>query len=315
MAFGNLFGGGKKPPKPKKVNAGQEMYNYLFGETGHDAFGITDRRLQNQLIEAERFLRPQYTELALGDLGNFLFGTGDTQGLMDIFGQQASAAGGIRREELQKQRDFNLGGLGDFLMGATSAYRQADPTSTNLAGLATNQAETLYNEAEGQLSPERAMMAEQAARRASVARGRELDNSSIADELLGREAVRSQLRNEARAAGGQAFNMNRSLVGDMGMGLFGQAPASVNMAGGLLGAGQMGSTSLAPQLYDPNVGVNLGLAHTNNMNDWRNQVYQIENSGGLGQILGSLGGAALGGYFGGSPGALVGSSIGGSIFG
>ena len=142
-----------------------------------------------------------------------------------------------------------------------------------------------------------------------------MDNSSIADELLAREGVRSQLRNEARSAGGQAFNMNRLLAGDMGMGLFGQAPASVNMAGGLLGSGQMGATSLAPQLYDPNVGVNLGLAHTNNMNDWRNQVYQIENSGGLGQILGSLGGAALGGLFGGSPGALVGSSIGGSIFG
>ena len=74
------------------------------------------------------------------------------------------------------------------------AYRAADPRSAELADLAQQQAVRLFGEAEGELSPERRRIAQQAAREASLARGRIGDESAVAAELLGREQFKAGLR-------------------------------------------------------------------------------------------------------------------------
>jgi hypothetical protein len=110
-----------------------------------------------------------------------------TPGLFDLLEEQSRRAGVLQREELQLQRESDVGALREFAPQVVEAYRAADPYSTGLADMASRQAETLYAEGEGELSPERRRMAEQAARMGSLARGRIGDESSIAAELLGRE--------------------------------------------------------------------------------------------------------------------------------
>ena len=60
--------GGSSAPPP--IDPGKSMGEYLFGKGFSGQYqGITDPRLQERLIGAERTYRPQYTALELADIG------------------------------------------------------------------------------------------------------------------------------------------------------------------------------------------------------------------------------------------------------
>ena len=232
-----------------------------------------------------------------------------TPGLFDLLEEQSRRAGVLQREELQLQRESDVGALREFAPQVVEAYRAADPYSTGLADMASRQAETLYAEGEGELSPERRRMAEQAARMGSLARGRIGDESSIAAELLGREQVRSGLRAEARQAGGQAFSMQRQMAGDIGSVLLGRPSAAIGLGGQVLGQAQAGAAGpMGPQLFDPNVGINMALQQRGQDVTFQGMQAQAQASrsagimGAVGQIGGSLLGAST------AAGGTVGSA-------
>jgi hypothetical protein len=221
----------------------------------------------------------------------------DTPGLFDLLEEQSRRAGVLQREELQLQRESDVGALQEFAPQVVEAYRAADPYSTGLADLAQRQAETLYAEGEGELSPERRRMAEQAARMGSLARGRIGDESSIAAELLGREQVRSGLRAEARQAGGQAFSMQRQMAGDIGSVLLGRPSAAIGLGGQVLGQAQAGAAGpMGPQLFDPNVGINMALQQRGQDLTFQGMQAQANaaSSAGKMQMAGTIGAAAIG---------------------
>jgi hypothetical protein len=220
-----------------------------------------------------------------------------TPGLFDLLEEQSRRAGALQREELQLQRESDVGALREFAPQVVEAYRAADPYSAGLADLAQRQAETLYAEGEGELSPERRRMAEQAARMGSLARGRIGDESSIAAELLGREQVRSALRAEARQAGGQAFGMQRQMAGDIGSVLLGRPSAAIGLGGQVLGQAQAGAAGpMGPQLFDPNVGINMALQQRGQDVTFQGMQAQAKAAGQAGFMggLGAIGGGLLG---------------------
>jgi hypothetical protein len=387
--------GGSKAPPP--IDPGESMGEYLFGKGFSSQYqGITDPRLQERLIGAERTYRPQYTALELADIGvmargleagsenpeyarlqaelaglkagqevqgsrtredieaeakklypdtespgrkrsglgkdgaitgqrlreAFLNAVGDpgkdraariaeietqmegmsptlkaTPGLFDLLEEQSTRAGALQREQLQLQREADVGALQEFAPQVVEAYRAADPYSAGLADLSQQQAETLYAEGEGELSPERRRMAEQAARMGSLARGRIGDESSVAAELLGREQVRSGLRAEARQAGGQAFGMQRQLAGDVGMTLLGRPSAAIGLGGSMLGQAQQGAAGpMGPQLFDPNVGINMALQQRGQDVTFQGMQAQAKAAGQAGIMggIGAIGGGLLG---------------------
>jgi hypothetical protein len=219
------------------------------------------------------------------------------KGLFDLLEEQSRRAGVLQREELQLQRESDVGALQEFAPQVVEAYRAADPYSAGLADLAQRQAETLYAEGEGELSPERRRMAEQAARMGSLARGRIGDESSIAAELLGREQVRSGLRAEARQAGGQAFGMQRQMAGDIGSVLLGRPSAAIGLGGQVLGQAQAGAAGpMGPQLFDPNVGINMALQQRGQDVTFQGMQAQAKAAGQAGLMggLGAIGGGLLG---------------------
>jgi hypothetical protein len=219
-----------------------------------------------------------------------------TPGLFDLLEEQSRRAGVLQREELQLQRESDVGALREFAPQVVEAYRAADPYSTGLADMASRQAETLYAEGEGELSPERRRMAEQAARMGSLARGRIGDESSIAAELLGREQFRSGLRAEARQAGGQAFGMQRQMAGDIGSVLLGRPSAAIGLGGQMLGQAQAGAAGpMGPQLFDPNVGINMALQQRGQDVTFQGMQAQAKAAGqaGIMGAAGSIAGAAI----------------------
>jgi hypothetical protein len=142
------MGGGKggSPSAPKPIDPGKSMGEYLFGKGFTSYQGITDPRLQERLLAAEATYRPQYTALELADIATMARGLGDTPGLFDLLEEQSARAGELQREQLQLQRESDVGALREFAPQVVEAYRASDPYSTGLADMASRQAETLYAE-------------------------------------------------------------------------------------------------------------------------------------------------------------------------
>ena len=252
-----MGGKGKAPPP---VDPGESMGEYLFGRGFQNYQGVTDPRLQEKLIAAEEQFRPRYAALELADIQTFARGTDEQGGLFDLLEESGRRAGEIQRESLAEQRAADVAALQEFSPQVVEAYRQADPTSARLADLQAAQAESLFAEAEGPLSPERRRMAEQQARAGSLARGRLGDESGVAAEILGREQFRAGLRQEARQAGQLGFGQSRALAGDIGSVLLGRPSQALAMGQGVLGQAQgQAAGPMGPQLFDPNVGINLAL--------------------------------------------------------
>lgn len=252
---------------------------------------ITERRGRAGRVTVTN---PEYVELqkqlsaektTLGELAP----RGAAPGLFDLLEESGRRAGDIQRESLAAQRAADVAALQEFSPQIVEAYRQADPASARLADLQAAQAERLFAEAEGPLSPERRRMAEQQARAGSLARGRLGDESSIAAEILGREQFRAGLRQEARQAGQLGFGQSRALAGDIGSVLLGRPSQALAMGQGVLGQAQgQAAGPMGPQLFDPNVGINLALQQRGQ--DIEFQGMQAQARGAmLGGIAGGLG--------------------------
>ena len=297
-----MGGKGKAPPP---VDPGKAMGEYLFGSSFGQYQGVTDPVLQERLIGAEEEFRPRYAALELQDIQTYAQGLKDpetgeviTPGVLDLLEEQSERAGALQREQLELQREQDVAALQEFAPQVVEAYREADPRSAALADLAQQQAERLYAEAEGELSPERRRLAEQAARAGSLARGRIGDESSVAAEILGREQFRSGLRAEARQAGAGAFGQQRQMAGDIGMTILGRPSQAIGLGSQMLGqATGLAAGPTGPQLFDPNVGINMALQQRGQDVEFQGAKMASKGAiiGGLAGGLGSLGGGFLAG--------------------
>lgn len=182
-----------------------------------------------------------------------------TPGLFDLLEEQSTRAGKLQREQLGLQREDDVAALQKFAPQVVDAYRDADPYSTGLAEQQTAMAEDLYQRSQG-LNPEQQRLVDQQALGMAQRQGRVTDQSAVAGQLLGRENYLSGLRSEAAGMGQQAFGMNRALAGDVGMTILGRPSSAIGLGGTMLGQAQQGAAGpMGPQLFDPNVGINMAL--------------------------------------------------------
>jgi hypothetical protein len=375
------------------------MGEYLFGKSFSGSYqGITDPRLQDRLIAAERTYRPQYTALELADIGvmargieagaanpeyarlqaelaglkagaeiggsrtqegieaaaaklypsktrgsfgrmrgasskrtrynkeqaskreAFIAAAGDpgqdraariaqietqmqgmsptlgaTPGLFELLEEQSTRAGKLQREQLQLQRESDVGALQEFAPQVVEAYREADPYSTGLAEQQTAMAEDLYQRSQG-LNPEQQRLVDQQALGMAQRQGRVTDQSAVAGQLLGREQYLSGLRGQAAGMGQQAFGMNRQLAGDVGMTILGRPSSSINLGGQMLGQAQQGAAGpMGPQLFDPNVGLNMALQQRGQDVTFQGMQAQAKAAGQAGtmEAVGTVAAAAM----------------------
>ena len=215
-------------------------------------------------------------------------------GLLDMLEDQSARAGELQREQLNLQRESDVGALQEFAPQVVDAYRDADPYSTGLAEQQTAMADDLYQRSQG-LNPEQQRMADQQALGMAQSQGRVTDQSAVASQVLGRENYLSGLRSQAAGMGQQAFGMNRQLAGDVGMTILGRPSSAISLGGQMLGQAQQGAAGpMGPQLFDPNVGINMALQQRGQDVTFQGMQAQAKAAGSAG-IMGAAGSIA-GGY-------------------
>ena len=111
--------------------------------------GITDPLLQQRLIDAEATFRPQYRALELAEQEASLFGTEGQAGLIEL--QRRASEEFAPIEKAAKEREVAM--LGKWVAKLLKHSELLIPHLQELADLQAKQAETLYAEAEGRLSP------------------------------------------------------------------------------------------------------------------------------------------------------------------
>ena len=218
-----------------------------------------------------------------------------TPGLFDLLEEQSTRAGALQRKELELQRASDVGALQEYAPKVVEAYRAADPYSTGLAEQQTAMAEDLYQRAQG-LTPEQQRLVDQQALGMAQRQGRVTDQSAVAGQLLGREQYLSGLRGQAAGMGQQAFGMNRQLAGDVGMTILGRPSAAIGLGGQMLGQAQQGAAGpMGPQLFDPNVGINMALQQRGQDVTFQGMQAQAKAAGQAGMMsgIGSIAGGFL----------------------
>jgi hypothetical protein len=154
-------------------------------------------------------------------------------------------------------------------------------------------AQDLYQRAQG-LNPEQQRMVDQQALGMAQRQGRVTDQSAVAGQLLGREKYLSGLRGEAAGMGQQAFAQNRQLAGDVGMTILGRPSASIGLGSQVLGQAQQGAAGpMGPQLFDPNVGINMALQQRGQDVTFQGMQAQANAAESAG-MMGAIGGIAQG---------------------
>ena len=338
--------------QPDPIDPGQSAGEFLFGKGFQSYGGITDPRLQERLLGAERTYRPEYAALELADINTFAFGLGERKagegyeaqqakvasledrlastdpeittrkrfgragyrtttkdnpqyqelkrqldleqtklrdlaprreqaGLFDLLEESGSRASAMQRESLQAQREADVGALREFAPQVVEAYREADPYSTMLA-------EQTQRRALGQLTPDEERDIQQQARQAAAARGR-TGASADFGEVLARRQFTDQYTQPA-------FQMNRALAGDVGMTILGRPSQGLAMGSNVLGQAQsQAAQPIGPQLFDPNMGINMAMQQRSQDMSLLGAQAQADatRSSGLMQGLGSIGAAML----------------------
>ena len=205
---------------------------------------------------------------------------GRIPGLFDLLEESSERAGTLQREQLRLQRADDVAALQEFAPQVVQAQRMADPFSTEIA-------ERMSRRALGQLTPEEERNVQQRARQASLSRGRIGDASSIAAEALGRSDYTAQFA-------APAFQMNRALAGDVGATILGRPSSAIGLGGSVLQSAQAGAAGpMGPQLFDPNVGINMALQRQSDQFGLLGAQAQADAARSAG-VMGAIGGIAQG---------------------
>ena len=116
-------------------------------------------------------------------------------------------------------------------------------------------------------------------------------------EQLQRIQLGSGLIGQADQQLQSAFGMNRQLAGDVGMTILGRPSSAIGLGGSVLGQAQAGAAGpMGPQLFDPNVGINMALQQRGQDVTFQGMQAQAKAAGQAGFMgaVGAIGGGFLG---------------------
>lgn len=256
-------------------------------------------------LEMEGKYRPEFQGLNLGDMSSFLQGSKGNKGLVKQAGQLTDQAGRqigmARRDELRQMEQQS--GL------ARGFFQSLSPESARMVEYANQNAMTAQQNAMG-LTGQEARSAQQFAREGAADRGRVMDNSALAAEVLNRDNILGQKRQEAYGATQNAYNLANSFYTAPGLQALSSVPNSYQAGQGYLGMGLNSIGSARPQLISMDAGLNLASANAQNANAAGAANAQAAATRSAGYVgAGAATGAAVGTAI--FPG--VGTAIGGLI--
>jgi len=107
------------PPPPAAVDPGQASLDFINK--------MADPELQGRILSAEQQFRPQYTQLNLQEMEQYLRGVGGQAGAIDILNQITPQLVGAQETADRLQRDADIRALQSQSGGYLSALMQANP--------------------------------------------------------------------------------------------------------------------------------------------------------------------------------------------
>ncbi len=297
-AGASIYGASKagdvgKVKKPKDIfqisTKGADAGTNIAGRQATGLLNYYDENTGKFLDLSERF-GPQFMGQMFGQTGQFLGGVNGQPGFNALQLSSAQNAGKtlqqIRAEELAQMTGQT--GLARGLMQAIS------PEQAAVVQGSAQEAERARAAARN-VTPEEKRMYEQTAREAAQASGRIGSNSSIAAEVMGRQNLMAQKRQEAAAAGTNAFNQAGSFYTQPGLQALSNAPLSYNAGQKDLALGlQIGPASSGQ--FDYNMPINLAMTQAGAQNSADLANYQINaaNQQAKASAYGSIGGSLMG---------------------
>lgn len=280
------------PPSP-----GESMMDFAFGDAEWaQGMGVLSPEVQEAMLSAESQYGPQWQELDLALQNDALF---SDDGLISQAQRAAPAFADIETDIFSRRRAGDIADLEQYGGRAVAAARESDPERLRLIQQQQGLVDDLFARAQG-VTPQQGRMAQQSAREAFGARGREMDNSAIFSEGLGREEIMRQNRAEAMMGAGQLFPQYQQSGADIGMAVLGRTSGALPFANAsgqqAMGMGQ----SLGPNLFNPDAAINLAQQQNANQNNFNQTAYgsQMAYGGAMGGGLMDGIGSALSGAFG-----------------
>ena len=219
------------------------------------------------------------------------------RGLFDLLEEQSARAGALQREQLGLQRADDVAALQEFAPQVVDAYRDADPYSANLADLAAQQAESAFERASGPMGFEAQRQVDQSVLGSMGGTAQSQQGRAALQAALGREQYQQGREQFAAGLGQGAFAQSRQLAGDVGMTILGRPSNAIGLGGQMLQQATAGAAGpMGPQLFDPNVGINMAMQQrSDNMNLMGAQAQaDASRSAGTMGMLGTVAGAAIG---------------------
>jgi hypothetical protein len=282
-----------KAKKPKDIfeiaTKGAGAGTNIAGRQATGLLNYYDENTGKFLDLSERF-GPQFMGQMFGQTGQFLGGVNGQPGFNALQLSSSQNAGKtlqqIRAEELAQMTGQT--GLTRGLMQSLS------PEQAAVVQGSAQEAERARAAARN-VTPEEKRMYEQTAREAAQASGRIGSNSSIAAEVMGRQNLMAQKRQEAADAGTNAFNQAGSFYTQPGLQALSNAPLSYNAGQKDLALGlQIGPASSGQ--FDYNMPINLAMTQAGAQNSADLANYQINaaNQQAKASAYGSIGSDLMG---------------------
>lgn len=269
--------------KPGEVNYQRDINSFVQGMKGS----------MPTVLGLENRYRDNFTGLNLGDIADFMGGTKGQMGLLGLGRQFTKSAG----NQLGAARRMELGQMTRQADNVRGLFQTLSPESARMVGMAQQDAIRAQQAAQGLTGSEQ-RTAQQFAREAASDRGRVMDNSAMAAEVLNRDNILGQKRQEAYSATQSAYNLANSFYTQPGMQALSSVPNSYQAGQGYLNLGLGSIGSARPQLVDIGAGLNLGAANRQNFNGAQMANAQIAASqnAAMTNMYGNLASSMIGAY-------------------
>jgi hypothetical protein len=219
------------------------------------------------------------------------------KGLFDLLEEQSTRAGALQREQLALQRADDVAALQEFAPQVVDAYRAADPQSAMLADMAAEQAQSAFERASGPMGFEAQRQVDQSVLGSMGGTAQSQQGRAALEAALGRERFQQGREQFAAQLGQGAFQQSRALAGDVGMTILGRPSSAIGLGGQMLQQATAGAAGpMGPQLFDPNVGINMAMqqrAQDINLLGAQAQADASRSAGQMG-MFGTIAGAAIG---------------------
>ena len=307
-------GKGLSAPKPvdifKTATTGVNKGTNLVGQQATGLLNYYNQNTPSFLQLSERF-GPQFMEQMFGQTGQFFSGVNGQPGFnalqLSTSQEAGKTLGQIRAEELAQMAGQT--GLTRGLMQSLS------PEQAAVVQASAQEAERARASAQG-VTPQEKRMYEQAAREGFQASGRLGGNAGIAAEIMGREDLMRQKREQAAQAGSNAFNQAGAFYTQPGLQALSEAPLSYNAGQKNLALGlQLGPASSGE--FDYNMPINLAMnqAGAQNQANMANYSINAANQQAKANAFSSIGGGLMGLGLGMNNGAYAPASMTGGNMG